>query len=82
MRLHDGLAVREIHLEQLTRPVIEVELHGEAKIGDRLVVVVEPAPGKPALATYARILGSSSKGPSWYHLGLDKAMFRACIAES
>jgi plasmid stability protein len=79
LRFHDGTAAREIRLDPITQPVIEVGLTG-AGAGDRLAVVIEPAPGSPAIAVRAMVLGPAPKGTGAVRLDLGSEVVRECAA--
>lgn len=71
LRLRDGDRVCEVALPQISQPEVEVELATEANLGRLSVVVVEPGPGLPVFAAYARILGPAERGHGWYRLALE-----------
>jgi hypothetical protein len=71
LRLRDGDRIREVHLPELSQPEVEVKLDAETNLGALSVVVVEPGPGLPAYAAYARVLGPAQRGQGWYRLALE-----------
>jgi hypothetical protein len=70
IRFHDGDSMREIRHDQLTEPILEVELNAGVTEGFK-IFVVDREKG-PASAIRARILGRSEKGPRWYRIDLGK----------
>jgi hypothetical protein len=82
LRFHDGAAAREICLERVLQPVIEVALQSGVSVGDRLVVIIEPAPGSPAIAARATVVGPAPKGEGVVKLDLGNDVVRQCVAEA
>ncbi|MBW1811663.1 MAG: hypothetical protein JRJ87_25975 [Deltaproteobacteria bacterium] len=68
IRFYDGDSLWEIRLNELTDPVLDIELSSGVTEGYKIVVVEKK--GGPASAVRAQILGQSDNGPSWYRVDL------------
>jgi len=68
LSFYDGESIREIALDRLEEPVIDIELSAGVIDGYKIVVVDRER--GPASVFRARVLGRSEMGPRWYRLEL------------
>lgn len=73
VRLPDGERISDQQIDRIEEGMFDARLVSPAAHGDRMVVLVEPGPGRPALASYAVAVSTSLTDPSLTRFRLEKS---------
>ncbi len=73
VRLPDGGRISDQQIDRVEEGMFDARLVSPAVVGNRVIVLVEPGPGRPALASYAVAVGTSLTDPSLTRFRLEKS---------